>query len=73
MDEHGQAEGVTIIHAGTKWENGKFYTAGGRVLGITAKGGTLEKALQKAYAAAEKIHFEGCFCRSDIGTRALGR
>ncbi|RKJ39421.1 phosphoribosylamine--glycine ligase [Acutalibacter sp. 1XD8-33] len=73
LDENGQAEGVTIIHAGTKWENGKFYTAGGRVLGITAKGGTLEKALQKAYAAAEKIHFEGCFCRSDIGTRALGR
>lgn len=64
---------VTVYHAGTKWEDGKFLTNGGRVLGLTARGETLEKALERAYAAAESISFEGGFCRKDIGARALGR
>lgn len=73
LDEKGQAEGVEVIHAGTQYENGGFATSGGRVLGITAKAPTLEEALSRAYAAADRIHFEGCFCRRDIGARALGR
>ncbi len=69
--ENGQVDGATVYHAGTRLENGKFLTAGGRVLGVTAKGETLEKALQNAYAAAEKISFEDVIYRKDIGNRAL--
>ena len=67
LDENGQAEGVTVYHAGTKWEDGKFFTNGGRVLGVTALGDTLEEALDKAYAGVEKITFEGAMYRKDIG------
>lgn len=67
MDENGQVDGAVVYHAGTKLEGGKFYTNGGRVLGVTAKGATLEEALQKAYAAVEKIHFDGAHYRHDIG------
>ena len=45
FDENGQVDGAVVFHAGTKFENGKFYTNGGRVIGVTAKGETLEKAL----------------------------
>lgn len=47
MDENGQVEGATVYHAGTKYENGKFYTNGGRVLGVTATAPTLDEALAK--------------------------
>ena len=67
LDEKGQAPGVTVIHAGTRYEDGKFYTNGGRVLGVTAKAPTLEEALDKAYGAMEGIRFEGGFYRKDIG------
>ena len=69
LDENGQAQGVTVYHAGTKLENGKFLTNGGRVLGVTALGETLEEALKKAYAAVEGITFDGAFYRRDIGRR----
>ncbi len=67
LDENGQVEGATVYHAGTKYENGKFYTNGGRVLGVTAKAPTLDEALEKAYAAVKKISFEGAHYRTDIG------
>ena len=67
LDANGQAEGVTVYHAGTKLEDGKFLTNGGRVLGVTALGATLEAALNKAYAAVENITFEGAMYRKDIG------
>ena len=67
MDENGQVEGATVYHAGTKYENGKFYTNGGRVLGVTATAPTLDEALAKAYAAVDKISFEGMHFRHDIG------
>ena len=67
MDENGQVEGATVYHAGTKYENGKFYTNGGRVLGVTATAPTLDEALEKAYAAVERISFEGMHFRHDIG------
>ena len=72
LDEHGQVEGVTVYHAGTKWEEGKFLTNGGRVLGITALGATLEEALDRAYAGVEKISFEGAMYRKDIGRTHRG-
>ncbi|MBN1444744.1 MAG: phosphoribosylamine--glycine ligase [Candidatus Omnitrophica bacterium] len=57
---------VTIFHAGTKKENGRVVTAGGRVLGITSLGDDIEKAAGNAYRAAEKIEFEGKHYRKDI-------
>lgn len=71
MDDKGQVDGVFVYHAGTKYENEKFYTNGGRVLGVTASADTLEKALEKSYAAVDKISFEGAHFRHDIGKRAL--
>lgn len=67
MDENGQVEGATIYHAGTIKKEGKFFTNGGRVLGVTATGKTLEEALEKAYGAVKKISFEGAHYRTDIG------
>ncbi len=71
LDDKGQTEGVFVYHAGTKYADGKFYTNGGRVIGVTATGETLQKALDKSYAAVKKIGFENAHYRSDIGKRAL--
>lgn len=68
---NGQLDGVTVYHAGTKLQDNKLVTSGGRVLGVTALGDTLENALKKSYDAVEKIHFEGVHYRRDIGKRAL--
>lgn len=59
--------GATVYHAGTQIKEGKLVTAGGRVLAVVAQGGTLDRARAGAYAAAEKIHFEGAYMRHDIG------
>ena len=67
LDENGQLPGVTVYHAGTAQKDGKLVTSGGRVLGVTALGKTLDEALEKAYAAVEKIHFDGAHYRRDIG------
>ena len=67
LDAGGQAEGVTVYHAGSKLTDGKLVTNGGRVLGITAKAATLDEALEKAYKAVETIHFDGAHYRRDIG------
>ncbi len=67
LDEGGQVEGATVYHAGTKYTDGKFLTNGGRVLGVTARGKTLDEALEKAYLAVEKIKFDGAHFRKDIG------
>ena len=71
LDDMGQTEGAFIYHAGTKFTDGKFYTAGGRVLGVTATGETLTAALNKSYAAVSKINFENAHYRKDIGKKAL--
>lgn len=63
---------VTVYHAGDKLpEDGKLVTGGGRVLGVTATGETLSAALEAAYAAAERVTFDGKYLRRDIGQRAL--
>lgn len=69
LDGNGQHDGVIVYHAGTKKENGKFYTNGGRVLGITAKGATLQDALDKAYEAVKEIGFDKMHYRTDIGKK----
>lgn len=67
----GQLDGVTVYHAGTAIKDDKLVTSGGRVLGVTALGDTLEAALEKSYKAVESICFEGAHYRKDIGQRAL--
>lgn len=69
--DNGQLDGVTVYHAGTAVKDSKLVTAGGRVLGVTALGNTLEEALKKSYDAVDKIHFENAHYRKDIGQRAL--
>lgn len=67
----GQLDGVTVYHAGTAINDGRLVTSGGRVLGVTALGNTLEEALEKSYAAVDKIKFENAHYRKDIGQKAL--
>ena len=67
----GQLDGVTVYHAGTKIENDKLVTSGGRVLGVTALGDSLADALKKSYEAVENIHFDNAHYRKDLGKRAL--
>lgn len=66
-----EAAGATVYHAGTKRTDAGYVTAGGRVLGVTALGDTLAEAIRRAYAAAEKIHFDGAHMRRDIGSRDM--
>ena len=66
-----QLDGVTVYHAGTKRDGDKLVTSGGRVLGVTALGESIEDALAKSYAGVEKIKFDGAHYRKDIGQKAL--
>lgn len=67
LDENGQIDGAVVYHAGTAYRDGKFLTNGGRVLGVTACGATLDEALDRAYNAVERISFDGAHYRKDIG------
>ena len=66
-----QDDNTFIFHAGTNIENSKIMTSGGRVLGVTAKGRTLEIAKNKAYDVLKKVGFNGAQFRTDIGKKAL--
>jgi phosphoribosylamine--glycine ligase len=68
--EADAVRGVKVLHAGTKCDGDKILTSGGRVLGVTAAGATLEDALGRVYEAAQKIHFVGAHYRKDIGAHA---
>lgn len=63
---------TVVFHAGTKNDGGAIVTSGGRVLGVTSLGTTLEKARAQAYEMVEKISFEHMFFRRDIGHKVLG-
>lgn len=67
LDENGQVDGAIVYHAGTAYQDGRFFTNGGRVLGVTALGDTLDEALDKAYGAVKTIRFDGAHYRTDIG------
>ena len=69
LDEDGGHPGVIVYHAGTKKQDGKFLTAGGRVLGVTGLGDNLPQALEKAYDAVKEITFEKVHYRTDIGKK----
>jgi phosphoribosylamine--glycine ligase len=69
LNENGGLSGdnITVYHAGTVYNNDGFVTGGGRVLGVTATGASLQEALDKAYESAKIIRFEGAHYRMDIG------
>jgi|SRR5581483_5508678 len=64
-------EGVKVFHAGTTRRDGEYFTAGGRVLGVTARASDLRSAIDRAYEAVSGINFEGAHYRKDIGAKAL--
>lgn len=63
--------GAVVFHAGTAFKDGAVVSAGGRVLGVSARGKTIQEAIANAYKGVEKIHFDDCFSRKDIGAKAL--
>ena len=67
LDQAAAIPGLQVFHAGTAMRNGKYVTAGGRVLAASATGPTLEAALELAYEGIRKIHFNGMYYRRDIG------
>jgi phosphoribosylamine--glycine ligase len=71
LAEADQVPGVKVFHAGTSKRDGIYYTAGGRVLGVTARGTDLQTAVDRAYEACAKITFDGAHYRKDIAGRAL--
>jgi len=66
IEEAEAMEGVTVFHAGTRREDGRLLTSGGRVLNVTALGATVAAARERAYAAAARIEFQGMHFRKDI-------
>ena len=73
LDEAKRISGVKVYHAGTHLEGGRFYTSGGRVLNVTARGTTLAEALERAYFVVQMIEFEGKDYRRDIGKKGLAK
>ncbi|MDR1195796.1 MAG: hypothetical protein LBL00_04880 [Endomicrobium sp.] len=69
--ENVKDENTTVYHAGTKIKDGKFVTAGGRVLGITSIAGDVKSAIDKVYSQVKLISFENIHYRKDIAWRAL--
>jgi phosphoribosylamine--glycine ligase len=71
VDEADRLYGVKVFHAGTSRRDAQYYSAGGRVLGVTARGRDLPDAVNRAYDAVMKIRFEGMHYRKDIAARGL--
>jgi len=71
IEEAEAMEDVAVFHAGTTRSDGVWRTAGGRVLGVTARGADIASSRQRAYEAVKKIHFEGMHYRTDIGIRSV--
>lgn len=67
LDKTGTIPGITIFHAGTKYEDGSYYTNGGRVLNLCALGRDIPAAMALIYRAVSEISFEGMHYRTDIG------
>ena len=71
LDEAAKMSDVVVFHASTKKEGNKIITNGGRVLGVTGLGTTIKAAIDRAYQAVSKIHFDGMHYRRDIGKKAV--
>lgn len=70
LKEAGALEDVVVFHAGTRMLGDQVVTAGGRVLGVTALGGSFEDARRRCYEAVDRIHFADAYFRRDIGAKA---
>ena len=73
LEDGEKVTGVKIFHAGTTKHDDAYFTAGGRVLGVTARAPSLEIAVERAYEAVGKISFGGAYYRKDIAARALAK
>jgi phosphoribosylamine---glycine ligase len=73
LEEVAQMQDVKVFHAGTARTGDQFITAGGRVLGVTARGRDIPGAISRAYEAVGKITWDGVHYRQDIGKKALHR
>jgi phosphoribosylamine---glycine ligase len=73
LTKASECPGVEVFHAGTARKGGRIVTNGGRVLGVTAVGKTLKDAIARAYSAVDEIKWTDCYCRRDIGEKALRR
>ncbi len=73
LEEAARMKDVMVFHAGTALEGNKIVASGGRVLGVTALGDTIQKAISKAYLAVSKISWKGSYHRTDIGQKAVRR
>jgi len=71
IEEADRMYGVKVFHAGTSRRDSEYYSSGGRVLGVTARGKDLPDAVERAYDAVMKIRFEGMHYRKDIAARGL--
>jgi len=71
IEEADRVYGVKLFHAGTSRRDGTYYTSGGRVLGVTARGKDLPEAVERAYDAVMKVRFDGMHYRKDIAARGL--
>jgi phosphoribosylamine---glycine ligase len=67
LNEAAKVRGAVVLHAGTRWDRGFFYTTGGRVLGVCSRGATLADACGTAYTAITKLDIRGAHYRADIG------
>ena len=70
IEEANSLPDVKVFHAGTTMKNGEVVNSGGRVLGVTALGDTIAEAKQNAYAAVDRIKWQGGWCRTDISDKA---
>jgi phosphoribosylamine--glycine ligase len=73
LDKASKLDKTYVFHAGTSLKDGKTITAGGRVLGVTARGQDIPSAIEAAYAAVKTISWKGAYFRTDIGKKALKR
>ena len=72
LDRSAELPGITLFHSGTRRDGDQWRTAGGRVLGVTARGEDVEQARSRAYEAVNLIQFEGMHFRRDIGIARRG-
>jgi phosphoribosylamine--glycine ligase len=71
LDRAAALPDTLVFHAGTKVDDGRVLTSGGRVLAVVGRGDTFEAAMTRAYDAVDLIHFDGMQYRRDIGQKAL--
>ena len=71
LDKVSTMKDIVVFHAGTKLQNNKIVTNGGRVLGVTGLGATIKEAINNTYKAVREINFEGMHFRKDIGQKAV--